>query len=59
MSSGAVVGPLAFGVLVGAGSFTAAWTLGAASLLTAAVLVLVARNVMGREAGVAPEVRTQ
>lgn len=48
MSTGAVIGPLGFGFLVAAGSFTMAWLVGAAALVIANALVLVSRRSIGR-----------
>ena len=50
MSTGGVVGPIVFGFLVAGGSITAAWLLGAASLVVAAVMVVGARRSMADDA---------
>jgi predicted MFS family arabinose efflux permease len=49
MSTGAVIGPVGVGVLIGAGLFTTAWILGALSLVLAGLFVLVARRSIPRQ----------
>lgn len=48
-ASGAVLGPMSFGLVVTAASFTAAWLMSAGLAALAAVLVLLSRTVVRRE----------
>ena len=50
LSTGAVIGPIGFGLLIGAGLFSTAWILGSLSLLVAGLLVLFARRAISLRA---------
>ena len=53
--TGAVLGPIVFGVIVGGGSYTAAWLTGAAFLVAAAVIVAICTRLI-HDAHVSPTI---